>query len=243
VLVLTVVLLLACTLTGCKGSTHLISTGQEIQIGQEAAAEFDSQHPVSRTSPNAVWLAGIGQRVGAAASPPDYPYSVTLVEEDVANAFALPGGPVYVYQGLLDELGQDQDKIAWVIGHEITHIRQQHAVRRIERSIGASLLIEVLLGKRETAAQIASAVAGLALLDYGRDHEFMADALGLRWASAAGYDPTAAIAVLEKFQEIQGREPNDFEIMFMTHPGNNDRVNHVKALCAQNGYVGRYYSP
>ncbi len=240
VLVLMIVLLAAWLLVGCRGSTHVISTQQEIQIGQEAAAEFDKEHSVSRSSPMALWLAQIGNRVGQAASPPNYPYSFTLVNEDVVNAFAMPGGPVYCYRGLIEALGNDTDQVAWVMGHEITHIRQQHAVRRIERAIGASLLIELTLG-RGTAADVAGLVGSLSLQHYSRDHEHMADQLGCRWAHQAGYDATAAIAVLQKFQEIQGRDPNDFEIMFMSHPGNNDRINVVKATLDKYDISGAYY--
>jgi len=240
---LILLLVAACmwALVGCKGATYLLSTEQEIEIGQQAAAEFDSGHRVDRSGPLAQRIAGIGANVAEAASPPDYPYSFTLVKDDVVNAFALPGGPIYLYQGLVDALGDDTDQIAWVTSHEITHIRQQHAARRIERQIGASVLIGWLLGE-DTGAQIAGLVTGLALQDYGRDHEFMADALGLRWAHGAGYDATAAVAVLEKFQELQGREPSNFEIFFMTHPGNNDRINHVKAVLDQYGYSGKYYT-
>ena len=149
VLVVMIAVLAAWLLVGCRGSTHLISTEQERQIGQEAAAEFDREHSVSRSSPMALRLAEIGERVGQAASPPDYPYSFTLVNEDVDNAFALPGGPVYFYQGLINSLGNDEHQIAWVCAHEITHIRQQHAIRRIERAIGASLLIELALGEAQ----------------------------------------------------------------------------------------------
>ena len=70
---------------------------------------------------------------------------------------------------------------------------------------------------------------------------FLEDQLGCRWAHQAGYDATAAIAVLQKFQEIQGKEPNDFEIMFMSHPGNEDRVNVVKATLEQYGISGAYH--
>ncbi len=228
-------------LAGCNGSTHLISTEEEIQIGREAAAEFDSENPVDRSSPTARWLQSVGDRVAAAASPPDYPYTFTLVNEDVNNAFALPGGPIYFYEGLIDTLGSDEDQVAWVIAHEITHIRQQHAVRRIERAIGAQVLIEVLLGDQNTAKEIAGLVGGLALQNYGRDNEHMADRLGCRWAAGAGYDPTASLAVLEAFRQIQGSDPNDFEILFMSHPGNNDRAEAVMRYLDDEGYSGAYY--
>ncbi|MEA3400893.1 MAG: M48 family metalloprotease [Armatimonadota bacterium] len=227
-------------LAGCGGTTFLISRDQEIEIGEDAAAEFDSEHEVDRSSDLAQWLQDIGRRVGEAASPPDYPYSFTLVREDVNNAFALPGGPIYFYEGLIDTLDRDEDQVAWVIGHEITHIRQQHAVRRIERQIGASLLIDMLLGK-DTARDIAGLVGGLMLQDYGRDHEHMADRLGCRWAAGAGYDPTAAIPVLETFRELQGEDPSDLEILAMSHPGSSDRIESVQRYLDRQGYSGEYY--
>lgn len=229
------------TLLGCTGSTFLIGKDQEIEIGREAAAEFDSEHRVDRTSTQARQLQGILDRVARASSPPDYPYTVTIVKEDVNNAFALPGGPIYFYEGLLDTLNWDEDQIAWVMAHELTHIRQQHAIRRIERAVGAQVLIEVLLGGQSTAGQIAGVVGGLALQDYGRDNELMADRLGIRWAAAAGYDPTAALPVLAAFKRIQGSDPSDFEILFMSHPGNNDRENEVKRYMDQNDLYGQYY--
>jgi len=236
-----VLAMLGALLAGCDGTTFLISHDQEIQIGQEAAAEFDREHNVDRSSADARWLQGVGDRVAAAASPPDYPYSFTLVREDVNNAFALPGGPIYFYDGLIDSLGRDEDQVAWVIAHEITHIRQKHAVRRIERAIGAQVLIEVLLGGQNTAREIAGIVAGLGLQDYGRDNEIMADQLACRWSAGAGYDPTAGLAVLATFKEIQGEDPSDFEILFMSHPGNNTRENAVKDYLSEHNMSGRYY--
>ncbi|HDP90135.1 MAG TPA: hypothetical protein ENN42_09345 [Thioalkalivibrio sp.] len=229
------------TPAGCGGTTFLIGHDQEVQIGQEAAAEFDRENKVDRSSADARWLQGIGDRVAAAASPPDYPYSFTLVREDVNNAFCLPGGPVYFYQGLIDTLGRDEDQVAWVIAHEITHIRQKHAIRRIERAIGAQVLIEVLLGGQNTAREIAGIVGGLALQDYGRDNEIMADRLACRWSAGAGYDPTAGLAVLAAFKQIQGEDPSDFEILFMSHPGNTTREDAVKDYLGENNMSGRYY--
>jgi predicted Zn-dependent protease len=132
--------------------------------------------------------------------------------------------------------------VAWVVAHEMTHVSRQHAVRRIERQMGYDLVI-ALIFKQGDVAQLASVAAGLMLLDYGRDNEFEADRYGMGYAQAAGYDPSAAVAVLEEFQEIQGSEPSDFEIMFMTHPGNNDRINHAKDYIADQGWTGSYYTP
>ncbi len=229
------------TLIGCDGGTLFLSTDDEVQIGSEASAEFDKENPIDRSSPLARRISDIGLRVAAAADPPAYPYEFTLVREDTVNAFAYPGGKIYMYEGLINELGNDTDAIAWVMAHEITHVQQRHSAKAIERAIGAGVLIQIVLGEK-TAGDIAGVVGALALQDYGRDHEFTADRLGVKWSALAGYDPTAGVAVLETFQRLQGEEPSDFEILFMTHPGNNDRINALKRSLDKFGYSGKYYT-
>jgi predicted Zn-dependent protease len=228
-------------LTGCGGETFLISKNQEVEIGQNAAADFEQEHPVDTTSQRGRWVANIGQRIAQAAQPPDYPYEFKLVNEDVNNAFALPGGPIYVYDGLIESLGANEDQVAWVCGHEATHVSHQHAIKRIERAVGAQLLIEWAIGGG-TAGDIGGVVAGLAIQNYSRDNEYEADRIGARYAAEAGYDPTAAIPVLEKFRELQGRDPSDLEILFHSHPGNTDRENSLKRFLDANNLYGQYYS-
>ncbi len=242
IVVLAVLLVaLGALLSGCGGETFLISKNQEIDIGQNAAADYEQQHPVEKNSQRARWLAGIGDRIAAAAQPPEYPYEFSLVAEDVNNAFAYPGGPIYIYEGLIESLGANEDQVAWVCGHEATHVSEQHAIKRIESAIGAQVLIEWALGG-DTARNIAGAVTGLALQHYSRDNEYESDRIGCKYAAEAGYDPTAALAVLEKFRELQGEDPSDFEILFHSHPGNNDRADAVKRYLDEKGMTGAYYS-
>jgi len=227
-------------MAGCGGDTYLIGKGEEVNIGQEAAAEFEQEHRIERNSPRARMVARIGDRIAAAAQPPNYPYKFSVVAEDVNNAFALPGGPIYIYSGLIETLGGNEDQIAWVLGHEATHVSHQHAIKRIETAIGAQLLIELALGG-ETSQDIASVVTALALQNYSRDNEYEADRGGSTYAAAAGYDPTAGLAVLAKFRELQGRDPSDVEILFHSHPGNTDRENAVKRYLEKNNLFGSYY--
>ncbi len=229
-------------LGGCFGSSFLIDKEQEVEIGQQAAQEFDQEHRVDRTSDLARWFQRIGNRVAAAAQPPDYPYEFAIVREDVNNALAFPGGPIYMYEGLIDTLGRDEDQVAWVIGHEVTHVRQKHAIRRIESQVGAQLLIQWALGEG-TGRDIAGLVAGLALQHYSRENEHEADKLGCRWAAGAGYDPTAAIPVLETFAEIAGDAPSDFEIIWLSHPAGDERVEAVKRYLERENLSGQYYRP
>lgn len=241
-LLLAVLAVFGMVLSGCGGETFLISKNQEVQIGQDAAAEYEREHPVEENTQRARWLANIGQRIAGAAQPPDYPYQFKLVAEDVNNAFAYPGGPIYLYEGLIESLGADEDQVAWVCGHEAVHVSHQHAIKRIERAVGAQLLIEWALGGG-SSKDVAGIVTGLAIQHYSRDNEYEADRIGCKYAAAAGYDPTAAIPVLEKFRELQGRDPNDFEILFHSHPGSTDRVDSVKRYLSKNNLSGQHYTP
>ncbi len=227
-------------MTGCGGQTYLISKGEEVDIGQQAAAEYEQEHRIERNSPRARLVANIGDRIANVAQPPEYPYQYSVVAEDVNNAFALPGGPIYIYAGLIESLGGDEDQVAWVLGHETTHVSHQHAIKRIESAIGAQLLIELALGGG-TGQDIAGVVTALALQNYSRDNEYEADRVGCMYAAQAGYDPTAGLAVLETFRQLQGKDPSDLEILFYSHPGNTDREKAVKRFLDKNSLYGSYY--
>ncbi len=230
------------SLLGCKDGTRLLSTDDEIQLGREAGDDFEQQYGRDRDQRRNTLMQRIASRIEPAAEPPDYPYDFRVLADDAVNAVAFPGGRIYFFKGIFDALNYDEDQLAWVAGHEATHVRRQHASRRLEKALGYELLIQLVFGKDSTG-EIAGLVAGLVLQDYGRDNEFEADRMGLQHAYAAGYDPTAALAVLQKFSEIQGKDPSDVEILFMTHPGNTDRSDAVKTYLRKQNWSGQYFHP
>ncbi len=224
-------------LAGCKA--RLISRDQEIKLGRDAGDDFERKYRRETNPQMNALVRAIGADIERAAEPPDYPYDYRVLADNTTNAVAFPGGRIYMFRGMIKTLESNRDKIAWVLGHETTHVSRQHAVRRIERQLGYEAIIALVLGKSD-AGRVASAVGSLVLLDYGRDNEYEADRMGMLYAHNAGYDPTAAVAVLQTFQEIQGREPNDLAIMFGTHPGNQDRINHARNYIARMGWSGKY---
>lgn len=229
-------------LCGCEGGGHLLSRDEEIRLGQEAGDDFEREHGRDTNGRRNDMLAAIGKRVAKVAQPPEYPYEFRVLADDAVNAVAFPGGRIYVYRGLFETLKYDEDQIAWVVAHESAHVARRHATRRIEKQLGYELIVQLVFG-RDTAGQVAGLVSALMLQDYGRDNEFEADRIGLDYAHAAGYDATAALAVLSKFSELQGKDPSDVELLFMTHPGNTDRSDAVKGHLSQNNWGGRHYSP
>lgn len=233
-------LVVLCT-AGCKEGSWLFTPEDEIKLGQESAAAFEKDNRVSTDRSLTALVQGVGARISAVAIPPNYPYQFKIIDTAEVNAVAFPGGPVYVYRGLLQQLKNDPDMIAWVLGHEVSHIALRHAAKRIENQMGAQLVTELLLGKGR-AADAANLVEALMFQDYGRDKELQADHQGLIYAAKAGYDPTAAIAVIQVFQSLSGgKDPSKLELLFMTHPGDQTRINQVRALCAKYGYKGKYY--
>ncbi len=235
------VALVVVSVAGCKGK-RLLSKDEEIRLGRQAGDDFEREHGRDWDHRRNGILQRIGQRIENVAEPPDYPYDFSVLADDAVNAVAFPGGRIYFYRGIFNALGYDENQLAWVAGHEVTHISRQHACRRIERSLGYELVIQLIFGK-DTAGEIAGVVAALVLQDYGRDKEFEADRIGLEYTQAAGYDPTAALAVLQKFSEIQGKDPSDFALLFMTHPGNTARSDAVERYLRQRGWTGRYSRP
>ncbi len=239
---LCLVCLAAALLSGCGGG-RVISRSQEIQMGREAADQFERENGGrDRDAALDAEIQQIARRITAAAQPPEYPYDVRVLANKQVNAVAFPGGRLYLFRGLINTFNRDRDKLAWVLAHEAAHVARQHAVKRVERQLGYEAIIALVLNKGD-APQIAGAVAGLMLLSYSRDQEFESDRYGLVYSHAAGYDPTAAIGVLRKFQELQGREPSNFEIMFATHPGDDSRINHVQDYLKGQGWSGAYYRP
>ncbi len=229
-------------LAGCNGGTHLLSRDDEIRMGREAGDDFERKEGLDSDPALRSLVRSVGERVALAAQPPDYPYDFRVLRGKDVNAVAFPGGRIYVWRGLIETFDSDPDMLAWVLAHESAHVSRRHATRRMEKALGFEALITIAL-RKEGARELAGLVAGLVVQDYGRDQESEADRYGLLYAHEAGYDPTAAVAVLNKFRELQKDEPSDFELLFATHPGNNDRINSVKAYITSKSWSGRYWKP
>jgi predicted Zn-dependent protease len=204
--------------SGC--SSTRVSRAEEIRLGQEAAARIDRQYR-TRADPR---VSRIGQAVAARSRVPDLPFRFRVIDQQSPNAFALPGGPIYVTQGLLRLVGNDDDQLAGVLGHEIAHITERHAMRQMERQNTIGAIIGILT--EGSTAQIASLVAGLESLSYSRDQERDADTLGARYARAAGYNPMGLVRFLDQLARL---ERSGSSVPFLrTHPGSAARADRLR---------------
>ncbi len=211
----------------------LISETQEVQLGTEAAPEFEKEFggPVAEPRLQA-YVKQLGAKLAAVGDRPGLPWEFTLLASDVPNAFALPGGKIFVTAGLFRHFTNER-QLAAVIGHEIGHVTARHSVNQMQQKMGADVLVKILgqmAGDRASAVQAGSTVAAnMVLLKYSRGDESQADGLGVKYMEKAGYNPWGMVEMLEILGKLGGEEKSRLEAMFLTHPLTSDRINDARS--------------
>ena len=209
---------------------------QEISIGYKSAPEMAAQ--MGGVSRNAQAVALV-QRVGemlvkqsvAAKSPYKFSFHV-LADPKTVNAFALPGGPIFITEGLLRQL-KSEAELAGVLGHEIGHVIARHSSERLaKQQLTQGLIGALVVGSGDyTTAQIGQMVGGMINMKYGREDEIESDTLGIRIMAEAGYDPRGMVRVMEVLAKASGgsRQPE----FMSTHPAPENRAERIKEEIAK----------
>lgn len=215
-------LLSACSLNPATGNVQafLISEREEVELGRKADEELtSSMRPLTEAPELVAKVQEVGSAIAQASERPQLPWTFRVLDDPAVNAFALPGGFVYVTRGLLTHLNSEAE-LAGVLGHEVGHVTARHGAVKLRktnvarRSVGVFRVVDP--GLRHIGG-FAAGVAGLALLKYSRDDEYQADDLALRYVAAASYDPAGVpevFAVLAGVAETEGRVP----AWLSTHP-------------------------
>ena len=215
-------------LTGGCANLGLISTEQEIAMGEDAAPQFEEEFggkvPDDRLQ---AYVRGIGMRL-ANASDREMPYDYTLVASDIPNAFALPGGKIFVTAGLMNIMSNER-QLAAVLGHETAHVARKHNVQQMERQLSTEILAEIIGaavgGTAGGAAQAGAQVTGAMItMKYGRGHEHEADEVGLEFMVRAGYNPYGMVELLEALGSISEEQRSAIGGIFRSHPYTDDRI-------------------
>ncbi|WP_323846924.1 M48 family metalloprotease [Microbulbifer magnicolonia] len=216
----------------------LMSEEKEIEIGAEMHQKLVESTPIYNDPVLNAYVEHVGQKVAAASDRPDIKYHFTIIDSQDINAFALPGGYVYINRGLLTYLHSEAEMAA-VLAHEIGHITARHAVRQKTAATGAGVasVLSVLVTGSGVVGDVANLWSTAAVKGYGRDMELEADRFGAQYMYNAGYDPQAMINVigLLKDQEtfsrrrarVEGKKQQTYHGVFSTHPRNDIRLQEV----------------
>ena len=218
---------------GTVSQLNILSTQEEVQIGQQAAKEVEKEVKLYNDPIVEAYIDSLGQVLVKHSRRSDLKYHFKVVDTDEVNAFALPGGWLYVNRGLI-AAAENEAELAGVVGHEIGHVVGKHGARQITKQFGLAVLVQLAVGddpslSRQIAGQFASLGAGLTLLKYGRDAEREADAFAVEEAYAAGIDPLGMATFFEKLMALHQSEPGGLEVLFTTHPPSSERIANVRA--------------
>ena len=241
----------ACTTnpaTGARQITPIMSPEAEAQAGAEAHPKILKAYGGAYDDEKlGAYVAGVTTRVVRATNRPENPYRITVLDSPIINAFALPGGYVYVTRGLIS-LANDEAELASVIGHEIGHVAARHSAQRHTAAVGTSLLGAVLGAVVGSSAvnQIFGMGGQGFLASYSRDQEYEADMLGVRYLARAGYDPYAAADFLKSLNandaldaKLRGMSEGDARTNWLaSHPATPARVEAAIAHARETGVAG-----
>jgi predicted Zn-dependent protease len=221
-------LLLLLVLTGCA-----ISEKEEIAIGQQSHGQFEQEfggrYPDAQVQ---TYVSGVGMNVARYAGRPNLPWQFAVLNSDQVNAFAVPGGYIYITQGLLFRL-ENEAMLAGVLGHEAAHIAHRHSVQQIQRTQtaqGVSTAVGVFGGLfgYGWAGDVTNVVASLTLMKYSRDQEKQADVSGVKYITTAGYNPVGMVQTMTVLKEAGGgKGPPEF---FSSHPDPGNRLQYLQEL-------------
>ncbi len=219
-----------------------LTRDQEIQLGKQYAAQVEREMEVVHQPEIEHWLNQIGQGLAKTPQANAYPYYFKLVNEDSINAFALPGGPMYVYTGLL-KAASSEGEVAGVLAHEMSHVALRHSAAQISKQQTYGTLFGVIgaaagavtsgSGECGLVCQLTQMGVGLGensvLMKFSRGYERDADLNGARMMAAAGYDPMQLPRFFEKLQKEMGSagEPKGLSLWLADHPATGSRIQYV----------------
>ena len=229
-LILTLSFIMGCATNPATGRREfvLMSESQEIEIGRQMdpkiQKEYGGLYPDNDLQE---YVNQIGQKLAAVCDRPDIHYRFKVINASMINAFALPGGYVYVTRGLLAYVNSEAE-LAGVMGHEIGHITARHAVRQYTKSQTYQfgiLAASIFYPEISQLGQFADFLAMAIIQGYGRKNELQADRLGIKYSSSAGYDPyciSSFMNILKNIEEATGKK--GYHGLFSTHPETEERI-------------------
>lgn len=232
-----------CSTNPATGATQLslISENQEIAMGRDAAVDVDASMGLYDDDAMQAYVDSVGQALAAASERPGLPWRFRVVDDPVINAFALPGGYIYLARGIMTHFNSEAE-LASVLGHEIGHVTGRHSVEQISRAqlAGIGLVAgSIFVPEIAQYSGILGQSLGLLFLKFGRDDEKESDGLGFRYMTRLNYNPEGAVSMFETLRRQRDSSGHDpIPEWASTHPDPGNRVGHAEARIDSAGISG-----
>jgi len=208
----------------------LYSTQEEITVGQSVDRQIRKEFKPGSDAEAKEWVEKIGRKVAGKSGRGDITYYFEVLEDKSVNAFAGPGGYIYVTTGLLKLVSSDNE-LACVLGHEVGHVAARHAIKQMQSQVLYSVPASIIFSESRYAQieQAVNVAFNLTQLSYSRKDELQADTLGMSYAQQAGYDPAGMVSFLRKLSDIEKKEPRLIIAPLSTHPVTSVRIENALA--------------
>ncbi|MFC1823983.1 M48 family metalloprotease [Thermodesulfobacteriota bacterium] len=221
-----------------------LSTDEEKIIGREFLFNITKVYEIVDDDYANDYINRLGKYLLLPLESRRFPYRFYIIKQPTLNAFAAPGGNIFIFSGLIDVMNE-VDELAAVLTHEIAHVSARHLARRMElgKKLGwatlAGVLAAVLVGGKATGAVMTGTLAAsqAAQLHYSRDDERQSDQLGFKYMKATGFDPSGMISVLQKMQRGQGYGTSNFPSYLLTHPTGPERMSNLDMMISSHSFA------
>jgi predicted Zn-dependent protease len=222
-----------------KKEISLMSESQEISLGQQMDAEVRREMGVYNDPELQRYVESVGMKLARASQRPNLPWHFTVVDEPAVNAFALPGGYIYVTRGILPFLN-DETQLAGVLGHEVGHVTARHSAQQYTKATTAGLgltLLSIFVPETRPLQGAAETALGVLFLKHGRDDEVQADQLGVDYTAKTGWNPEGVAGMLKTLSRLDEASGSNRGVpnWLSTHPAPADRVTQVHAYIQKAG--------
>ena len=223
---------ITCSLVACG-----ISQQQEVQMGQEYAQQINAQLPIVQDPELNRYINVLGDSISRLTSRRDLDWHFFIVDAKEVNAFAVPGGFVYVNRGLIERADQ-MDELAGVLGHEIGHVLRRHTVKQMEKAQGANIGVTLAciltsICNSQVAGAAINIAGGAVFARFSRQDEAEADNEGFNNVVRAGISPVGMVTMFQKLLDERKSRPAGVEAWFLTHPLEEDRITAIQTRINQ----------
>ena len=213
-----------------KSDIVMMSAAQEVEIGRQMHPKVLQEYGRYADEELQAYVSDLGQRIAAVSHRPELQYTFTVLDSEEVNAFALPGGYVYITRDLLKEF-KTEAQLAAVLSHEIGHVVARDTLVAMSEQIGmTAIMVAAQAGGSPDLARGTRFVTAVLSLQYSREDEKEADLAGLTYMTQAGYDPNAMIEVMQILEKLQTIRPIEF---FSTHPNPESRIAYLQERIAR----------